>query len=400
MSRNSVPAQNQTAELCSPVAPERSARQPHSARRPRGDLHTASLDLPGEITVQDGADPRWDSTLSQFADASYDQSDFLAAHLWGERRLSKLTLTQDGKLIGAAQAFLFQLPHAIGAPGTAYVKFGPLWRLRDGTADIDNYAATCRALIAEYAIRRRLCLTIVPGADPIHGDAQQEVLADLGFARRRAVTASTRYLVDASLSEEDQRKSLSAKWRYNLKKAEQSQLDIRFCADTDAAPDFMRLHDDMRRRKSYRDATWVDDYLCLMPSIPQDLRPFVVLAYSGSEPVAGAVVGQVGDTAVYLFGGSNAKGLAMRAGYKLQWQIVCELMRRPCVRWYDLDNDASGNPGLRQFKAGLVGRAGKIYELPGEFEYCVDLRSRLVSDVIQTTRSARNMLRNALKLVR
>lgn len=366
-----------------------------AATRNAGPVNYGSLPSVA-YAVTDGGQLHWDHQLLTFSDSTFDQANFLGKKLWGAGKLSHLVLRQNGHVVSGAQVYLFQLPGLPTSGGVAYVKFGPLWRPVDTQPDTEMYRKTCEALIEEYAVRRRLCLTIVPGPDPVYGADQSRILGELGFLRHRDIKAAHRYLVNVSLTLSEQRKSLSSKWRYNLKKSEKNDLEVAFHRDDEARDAFRELHEEMRARKRYEEATWVDDYDALVEEIPERMQPTIALARHQGRPVASAIIGCIGDTAIYLFGGSSSEGLKLRAGYKLQWDIVRQLTQDPKVHWYDLDNDAYGNHGLRQFKSGLVGRRGIIYELPGEFEYCLDWRSRFAANLIQGLRGGRNLARKIL----
>jgi lipid II:glycine glycyltransferase (peptidoglycan interpeptide bridge formation enzyme) len=110
------------------------------------------------------------------------------------------------------------------------------------------------------------------------------------------------------------------------------------------------------------------------------------MCFDGTKPLAGAVVSAFGESAEYLFGASSNESLDVNAGYLLHWTIAMALKKRGC-RFYDLGGD-SGNQGLRQFKSGMVERAGRITQLPGDFERCSSLRSQIVSRVALQSREA------------
>ena len=349
-----------------------------------------------EITVTDGLMLGWDEIMGSFADALFDQTEVLGSRVWGEQRLSKLVVRRDGRPVGAAQAYLFQLPPFRQGPGVAYVRFGPVWRRKDAPADLANLRLTLEALVEEYVVKRRLCLTIVPQADPIHDESVTAVLEEFGFARRRDVPGGARYLVDLSLSLEEQRQSLGQKWRYNLKKAEKNNLDIRRLEGDEAVKAFMNLHGVMRSRKGYEDVSWVDEFPETYAAIPEAFRPSVFLAFADGTPTAGAIIGRIGDTATYFFGGTDERALKLRAGYALQWWIIDWLTREGQARWYDLDAD-SGDPGLSQFKTGLIGKRGQAYSLRGEYDCCISPVSRAVSGVIQSVRHVSKGMRFRVK---
>lgn len=345
-----------------------------------------------DVTVSDGLMPEWDGIVATFADALFDQTEVLGARVWGEHRLSKLVVRRHGLPIGAAQAYLFQLPPFRRGPGIAYVKFGPLWRRKDAPIDIDNLRLTLEAMVAEYVVKRRLCLTIAPQADPIHDATVAAVLEECGFTRRRELPGGAHYLVDLSLSLDEQRQSLGQKWRYNLKKAEKNGLEIRRLDGDQAVSAFMGLHDRMRTRKGYEDVSWVGELPETYAAIPEAFRPAIVLAFADGTPTAGAVIGRIGDTATYFFGGTDERALKLRAGYALQWWIIDWLIRDGQTRWYDLDSDA-GDPGLVQFKTGLIGKSGHTVTLAGEYDRCISPTSRAVGGLIQSVRSVSKGMR-------
>ncbi len=131
---------------------------------------------------------------------------------------------------------------------------------------------------------------------------------------------------------------------------------------------FMPLYADMLGRKGFRDTSGIDALPALCGGATDALKPHIFLVREGDMDIAGAVVARRGDTAMYLFGATRSKALALDAGYRLQWHIVDWLkVHAPACRWYDLGGDC-GNEGLRQFKTGLVGRHGRTAPLPGSFE--------------------------------
>ena len=111
-------------------------------------------------------------------------------------------------------------------------------------------------------------------------------------------------------------------------------------------------------------------------------------------PVAGAVVAVLGDTAYYVFGATSDEALPLKAGYALQWWIVNWLSDKK-VRWYDLGGEAM-EPGLRQFKKGLVGKSGVVLAMPGELDYWTHAVGQIVADGIYGFRAARGAVLSLL----
>ena len=62
-------------------------------------------------------------------------------------------------------------------------------------------------------------------------------------------------------------------------------------------------------------------------------------------------------------------------------------LRESGARWLDLGGD-EGDPGLRHYKEGNVGKRGCIAILPGEFDWCPRALSRLVTETVVRGREA------------
>lgn len=110
-------------------------------------------------------------------------------------------------------------------------------------------------------------------------------------------------------------------------------------------------------------------------------------------PIAGAVISALGDTADYLFGASNTKGLELDAGYYMQWEVITWLNNQK-VSWYDLGGSCD-NAGLRQFKSGLIGKSGVEGMLPGEFDCCESSPSRIAVAVAFKLHKISSFVRNS-----
>ena len=147
----------------------------------------------------------------------------------------------------------------------------------------------------------------------------------------------------------------------------------------------------MVARKRFRDTDAVHLLPELAARLPASMRPRVVLASHDGVAIAGAVIVACGDTAYYMYGATEDAALPLKAGYALHWWIVNWLPELG-VRWYDLGGEA-GDPGLRQFKKGLVGKQGAIVSTPGEFDRWPGLRARFTGDAIYAIRALQRRLR-------
>lgn len=342
------------------------------------------------VEVDAIAPEAWDRIAADFDDSTYDQTACSARTQWGARRVSSLLMRRAGTPVAGAQVVVVKLP--LLGRGIAYVKFGPFWRARGQPADPQVYRSVILALVAEYCGRRGHLLTILPRPNPDHAEAESRTLRELGFSVRRPMPDPNRYLVDVSLAPEAAMRSLAQKWRYNLKQAQANGLEIRLGESQADVATFAALHDAMVSRKKHDDGDALDLVPRLAAGLPERMRPQTVLAFHAGRPVAGAVVGILGDTAYYVFGASDDRALPLKAGYALHGWIA-DWLHREGVHWYDLGGEVL-DPGLRQFKKGFVGKSGAVVAAEGEFDRWTSARGRLAGDAIYGARDLKRAVRS------
>ena len=230
------------------------------------------------------------------------------------------------------------------------------------------YAGMIERLIDHFARQRRMMLSVMPHAAPMQGNPQFEHLMARGFHSGAGFGFPDRYIVKVRLSDEEQRKSLEQKWRYNLNKSEKSGLSFER-AGVDRLGEFDALYGAMTDRKKFPDYSAYDTVPALFAVANPALQPelFFVRA-AGGEVVGGAIIFKAGQRAVYLYGATVEKALDLRAGYFMQWNILRWLRDNTAAEWYDLGG-TDGFHGLHQFKKGMVGSAGVIRPLPPTANY-------------------------------
>ncbi len=312
----------------------------------------------------------WHELLRQFVDASVMQSWSYAAGRWPEAELSHLTVHRDGRPVAMAQVVLRTIPVLGG--GLAYVHFGPLWQPQSDDSNESNLRLVLRCLCIEYVTKRGMLLRVRPWPSRSDGDMVTPLFEGSGFTRH-VDRSPDRFLVDLAQSKDKLHEGLQGKWRYNLKRSHKHDLKVVHLDRGSGLGPFMRLYDDMQERKAFFDSSAIEDLPAIFSDLPDSLKPDVWLCYLDGEPISGAVVSALGDTAQYLFGASTDQALKVNAGYRLHWAIAEWAQGQGCS-WYDLGGD-SGSKGLRQFKSGMVGRTGRIVPLPGDFELCHSLSS-------------------------
>jgi hypothetical protein len=294
---------------------------------------------------------------------------------------------RDSHVIAGAQVGISTAP--IINTGLALVRFGPFWRSAGTAPDIERYRQIVCALVDEYCTRQKLYLVIRPRAHPDFYPLEAQVLSELGI-KGKASSVLDRYMVDVSLPEADQRSSLEHKWRYNLRQAQASGLDVQIGESRDDIARFQAIFAEMVKRKSlgYSGMDMIDAMQDLS-DLPKEMRLQVALAYDNGQAVAGLAFAVVGDVAYYVFGASSDHAPEKKAGYILQWRVIERLREVGGVRWYELGGP--GDAGIRQFKKGLTGKKGAMLPVQ-DFHYCTSHSARAVVDGMFKLRDMRDKL--------
>ena len=166
------------------------------------------------------AKKEWSDITSLFEDANIYQTWSYGAVRWGADNLSHLLLKKDGQVVACAQVAIFRAP--IVAAGVAYLRWGPLCRLRGAQKDLDVVRTMSAALRDEYVIRRRLLLRVIP--NPLYEDNRgpdyQSACEANGFSRTYTGNKYRTLLLDLSPPLDELRKRLVQKWRCDLNRAE------------------------------------------------------------------------------------------------------------------------------------------------------------------------------------
>jgi hypothetical protein len=346
-----------------------------------------------DIRVDLHTPAEWDEIAAGFTDITFDQTAVFSGIQWGMDRVSDISLWQDGVCMAGARIAVLTPP--LMGKGVAYVRSGPFWRRAGNTPDRQVYREALRAIVAEYGIRRGHSVVVVPRPNPEYYFDDVASLKSLGFTIKRRHPDPNRYFVNLGLDEAEQMVSLGHKWRYNLRKALKNDLDIEHGESPEHITCFLSLHRSMVERKGYYDTDPVSHLAELMRDLPGSLRPRIFILRKDGEPLAGAVVAPLGDTALYLFGASTDVALPMNAGYALQWWIVRNLSQEG-FRWYDLGGEAM-SIGLRQFKRGLVGKKGRIVPLGNDFEFATTWCGSAAAEIIFAARWGRRIFRRCVE---
>lgn len=344
---------------------------------------------PASVTrvTTDLSGQEWDELVPEFDDTFYEQTHALQGAVWGEDKVRRVAIAQDGKPVAMAMALIFKLPYL--KRGLALVKFAPLWRRKGQPLDRENLGHAIDALTDLFVVKEKMSLSIIPPADPRFAETYREELQARGF-RYREIHEAERFLVNTTLPQDRQMASLAQSWRANLKKSLKNGLTVATEETDEALADFDSLFAEMEKRKNYSSSSWTHFRKALSGGCPAGIRPTLFIARENGRAVAGAIVVRIGDTALYHYGASSARGVELKAGYALHWSIANWLSERQC-HWYDLGGGTREN-GLIQFKKGLVGKEGAVAIIPGEFTLSHDPLSTLLAEGLLGIRRARLLM--------
>ncbi len=310
---------------------------------------------------------QWRQVLGKFADASIYQTWDYGAVRWGEENLSHMVLRKKGEVVSAVQVRILMMP--LFKVGMAYVTYGPMWKLRGTEWNVSNFQAALRVLVEEYAVSRGLILRLRPWGFDEDNDNMGLALANEGFSLNKGLYRDKQrtILLDLSPKEEELRRRLKKKWRWNLRYAESANLEIVRGFDSELFDLFKPLYFEMLDAKKFKPGSDVNEFSQIQEKLFTDQRMRITICKSRGQPVSGSVCSPIGDTVLGLLSATGGAGRRERAYYLLQWEEIL-WSKRVGKRFYDLGGvNPVTNPGVYHFKAGLGGREVTFL---GVFDFC------------------------------
>ena len=306
------------------------------------------------------AGEHWDQIIAEFDEVCQEQLHLFSTTRWPSVRQEPMVFRLDGEIIGGALVMIQPLPLRLGA--IAVSKWAPMLKRADHPQAAAIHAGMIEALVAEYADKRGMMLSVLPRASIEPDNANYAQLRARGFHKGSQLLYPNRYIIDLRLSDAEQRKSFAQKWRYHLNKSEKAGLSFEH-AGPERLGEFTALYEAMLDRKNFPDHSAYETVPALMATEIATLRPELFFVRHEGEVIAGALIFKAGDRAVYLYGATADKALPLRAGYFIHWHIIRWLRDHTQAHWYDLGG-TDGNHGLHQFKKGMAGDRGVIRPVP------------------------------------
>lgn len=341
---------------------------------------------PLALEVLAGAE--WDAAIAGFDEVCQEQLYAFARVRWPSVVHEPLIIRDAaGAVIAGCLVMVQRLP--LGIANVAVAKWGPIFAKTGRPENPGLYKRIVDALVEEYAVKRRMMVSIWPNADIGGRNAQYETLIASGFEEGAGLLFPNRYIVNVRLGDAEQRKSLHQKWRYHLNKSEKTGLTFEV-GGSERLPEFDLLYNAMTDRKRFADHSAYHTVPSLMAAADPAVQPRLFFVRHEGDLVAGALIFTAGDRAVYLYGATNDKALPLRAGYFMHWHIIRWLRDNTRATGYDLGG-TDGFQGLHQFKKGMVGDAGWIAPVPPVANYAT---YRLPYLVGTTAYAARDVVQN------
>jgi hypothetical protein len=141
---------------------------------------------------------------------------------------------------------------------------------------------------------------------------------------------------------------LKSSVRRALRKAERSGLSVQVAGTRDSILEFYRLHVRTRRRHGLPPQP-LSFFLNIHDEVINPGLGFVVVARSGSRPIAAAVFFQFGKKAVYKFGASDERLQELRGNNLIMWEGI-QFLEQNGVETLHFGRTSLKNNGLRRFK--------------------------------------------------
>jgi len=310
----------------------------------------------------------WDSLLTLFDDSNIYQTPAFGKFSKGGEKLEYCVIENNGEIIAIAQVRLKTIP--VLNKGIAYIRWGPLWQLRNQQPSQNNLRLALQKLSEEYSVKRKLVLRIMPNVTGDNG-----ILSSLGFKKLQNQKPYRTFIVDIRESLEEIRKRFRKKWRYSLKQAEKKNIQVESGESVGMFDTFIGLYRSMHSRKQFKEYVDVEAFRKIQQALPSRSKMKIFIAYIENKPVASIVVSAMGNTGIYLLGGSNETGLKYSASYLLQWKAI-EWLKENGIQYYDLGGiDPEANPGVYTFKKGM---GGEDISFIGTFEKSGGILSPLI----------------------
>lgn len=309
---------------------------------------------------------KWYEIIDHFDDSNIYQTWSYDAIRHGEKNLSHLVLRSSSRIVAAAQTIIVRLP-LLGL-GAAYIRWGPLWHIRNEKTDNTIFRMAIRSMRNEYVCTRGLVLRIYPLMYKTDSNLFYEMLHAEGFRPTPEESLQRTLILDIQPPIEEIRKNFKQKWRNCLNRAERNQLELIKGTEDNFFEEFIGIYRDLLERKKFKEPNDINEFRMIQRELPNRFKMGIFLCRTDGLSSAGAICTAIGDTGVYLFGATNDQGMKNKGSYLIQWKAIQWMKKNGC-NYYNLNGiNPKVNPGSYHFKAGISGKNGNDVQYLGRFD--------------------------------
>lgn len=318
------------------------------------------------VEIDNVDETKWNQILSRFNDANSYQTWHYGIVHYGKENVSWFILRKNDEIVAASLVRIIKIP--LIRTKIAYVRWGPLWKLKNTNNNNEVFSHAIRALRKEYVLRRGYILRIYPVLYDDETDVYRPILEKGKFEYVDRGEHKRTLIVDLKPDIEDLRKGLNKKWRNHLSKAEKNQLEIHQGTDNKLFESFKNIYQELIDRKKFAIPNDINKFQLIQGLSPEELKMKILLCSENSEYCGGIIFSAIGETGISIFRAINSIGLKNNAAYLLHWKTI-ELLKEIGCTSYDLNGiNPQKNPGTYKYKKGLCGRNGKDVHFLGKFD--------------------------------
>ncbi len=346
------------------------------------------------IEIDKTSESNWNHVLEHFDDANIWQTWSYGAVKFGEGNLSHIVLKRHGQIVAAAQLALLPIP--VIRKRIAYIKYGPMRRLRGQAPNADVDLTMLRAIIETYVERKRFVLRFMPRVLAGGEYDLPALLREVEIPWRHRASGGT-FLIDLSPTAEEQMAGLRKSWRAVLTKARKRGLKVVELGAEAGVDALLNLYNEMLARKKFTDQSEIALLPELQAKLPGAFKFKIAACLDDDRISALNVYSIIGDTGISLYGATDQRGRENGSSYLLDWWVLNRLKEKG-MKWYDLGG--AGDPKVNVYKRGLAGKHGGAEPFAGKFDISTRRATLRAFALADSARQAGSQIRNRLKALK
>ena len=317
-------------------------------------------------SIQEATYPEWQKHIQncqktnmlqfwQYGDAKAKSSR------WRANRF--LIIDEDMNIVGLAQILSLEVP-LIG--GIARMNRGPM--LISGYKNSQELVKVFSALFEEFKKRRWFLIQIAPEIN--NSELVNNFLIDLGL-KKLSINPYASGLLSLLPSEQQLLMGLKKKWRYSLRKAQNSNIVVsNIESNNENIEVLLNRYNELKDENEF---IGISDSLILALSKQKKSKEWqfnIFIANTDAsisiESCCGILVSvRHGDTTTYFIGISGKVGRDLQVNYLLLWESILHAKSIGCD-WFDIGGLNDTTPkGIAHFKNGIK---SEPYSLIGEWK--------------------------------